>query len=86
MSSENKVIITITANSIERKVIIADKEFKDKTVREDDMWVTQGEDGICIETHLENMIEHNPEMEELSVSLDSISNIRIMEALEQLED
>lgn len=80
----NKLVITITADSVQRNVVIEGKTFKDKTIKiRDGRWETDGEG---IEKQMEEFYSENEyDISDLIEAIRYGDSIDIMEAMNDLD-
>lgn len=80
----NKLVITITADSVQRKVVIEGKTFKDKMIKiRDGRWETDGEG---IEKQMEALYSENEyDISDLIEAIRYGDSIDIMEAMNDLD-
>ena len=80
----NKLVITITADSVQRKVVIEGKMFKDKMIKiRDGRWETDGEG---IEKQMEEFYSENEyDISDLIEAIRYGDSIDIMEAMNDLD-
>ena len=80
----NKLVITITADSVQRKVVIEGKTFKDKMIKiRDGRWETDGEG---IEKQMEALYSENEyDISDLIEAIRYGDSIDIMEAMNDVD-